>query len=182
MIDWKKINWKQFGTDKASSHCFDRVYPVLFNGLPDTSILMEIGVQNGSSLLLWESIFSKWGILGIDIVNKPAPLEGHAAIEYIQADAYCDETIKGLERFYGQCSVVIDDGSHKAKDMCFFAKEYPKLLKSGGIVIIEDMYTVEMFSKVQSCLPEPLKSNSFMVDLRMFKQRIDDILLVAFNP
>jgi hypothetical protein len=177
------IDWKSFDTDKATvrGHSYDRVYPVLFNRLPDISTIMEIGVQRGGSLLLWKTIFPDWKVVGVDVCDKPVSLSESKAIEFVKANAYCDETLKALERFKGQCSVVIDDGSHQTEHLCFFAKNYPTLLMDGGILIVEDIQSPEIFVKVQACLPEPLRSRSFMVDARMFKKRHDDIMLIAYK-
>ena len=58
---------------------------------------------------------------------------------FIQADAYCEETIKNLSG-HGPFHLIIDDGSHHVKDQIFFLKNYKKLLAIPGILVCEDVF------------------------------------------
>ena len=61
------INGFPHGTDKTTDHSYEQIYPDLlapFRYAPCT--LLEIGVQSGGSLVLWQHYLSDVTIYGID--------------------------------------------------------------------------------------------------------------------
>jgi len=110
---------------------YDNIFP---ERKESTTSLLEIGVKNGYSLLLWRDYFINANILGIDPRYCPN-VQGEKRISQITADAYDLSLIKQL----GSFDIIIDDGPHTLESMEFFLEHYPKLCNPGGIVILEDI-------------------------------------------
>jgi hypothetical protein len=65
--------------------------------------------------------------------------------------------------------------------MIFFAREYSKLLKYGGVLIIEDIQSTEWVSDILKALPKNMLTNSTVHDHRSLKGRYDDLVIIARN-
>ncbi|WP_156428321.1 class I SAM-dependent methyltransferase [Novosphingobium sp. FSW06-99] len=104
--------------------------------------VVEIGVQHGGSLLIWERFFDgDVDIVGLDILADCRKFAGGNVRIFIgdQSDpAFLDDVIAAV----GQADIIIDDGSHipyhqiKTFEVLFY-----KLLKDGGVYICEDCHT-----------------------------------------
>ena len=128
------------GTDKDVSHAYIPIYERLLAHLVGKSpSVVELGIASGKSLLMWEEYFGNASILGIDIIERPAILDGHPAISFRKANAgkanALDEATSGME-----FDVIIDDASHLLEDQkVAFEVLFPKL-KVGGHYFIEDVF------------------------------------------
>jgi len=141
---------------------------------------LEVGIQEGGSIKLWCDFFTNAEIYGIDISLSKIEVDlSSPRIHCIQANAYDPNFIKSLG--YGTFDVVIDDGPHTKESMVVFAREYPKLLKPKGILIIEDIPTPEWVGDILRSLPYSMQKNSVVHDNRTVKGRWDDIMIVAYN-
>ena len=129
------------GTEQGSSHGFTEIYDYYFIKLKDSCInLLEIGIQDGSSLKMWYEYFPKATIYGLDINNKK-DLEN----DRISCAVIDQSNRQQLEEFSTdkdiKFDIIIDDGSHHMLDQQLtFGFLFP-LLKSDGIYIIEDLHT-----------------------------------------
>lgn len=132
-------------TDKFDLGYVDLFYNDLFakKQLSTTSVL-EIGVDQGQSILLWRDYFQNAQIYALDINPKPQSLVIDSdRITYCQIDAYRHESVADLRQFgKGEFDIIIDDGPHTLESMIFFLKNYVDLLAPGGILVLEDIIDV----------------------------------------
>jgi len=118
---------------------YDR-YLDRFRGKRPTVI--EIGVQHGGSLLMWDGFFGgDVDIVGMDILADCKKFEGGNVRIFIgdQSDEkFLDEVIAAV----GQADIIIDDGSHiPYHQIKTFEAFFYKLLKDDGVYICEDCHT-----------------------------------------
>jgi hypothetical protein len=100
--------------------------------------ILEIGVDNGSSLAIWKQYFTKARFIGVDISPKCRQFaDERVSIEIGSQDD--PEFLLGLTRRYNP-TIIIDDGSHLAHHIPFtFERLFPSL-PPGGMYVIEDMF------------------------------------------
>ncbi len=113
--------------------------PYLERGAPVA--MLEIGVQNGGSLEIWHKLLPpRSRVVGLDLDERCRALKLGDGIELYIGDAtqkaFIDEAL-GDTRF----DIVIDDGSHRAKDVIASFEILFGRLKPGGIYIVEDLHT-----------------------------------------
>jgi len=124
--------------------------------------LLEIGVENGGSLEIWDKYFFRaTAIVGCDIDAACQILRFSSAnIHIVTGDASSRECARQIALIASDFDVVIDDGSHKAKDViASFARYFPRL-KRGGIYIIEDLHC-SYWIEHQGGLANPYSAVSF---------------------
>lgn len=123
-------------TDKIDHHRYDRFYPIFFEPFRDQEFnLLEIGVAEGKSLLLWKEYFPKAKIHGID-VNKKISEEFHI----IQCDQSKIADVQEASKKLPSCKIIIDDGSHQPQHQInSFFEFWQNNLEHGGIYVIEDI-------------------------------------------
>lgn len=126
--------------------------------------ILELGVQYGGSLELWEDWLPQFQVIGVDILDcKRFETE---RIKTIQCDQ-TDERIIEEAPF----DIVIDDGGHKmSQQINSFKMLYPQLNK-GGLYIIEDLNT----SYWEEFYDQDLKTTDFLKGL------VDDVNKEAYN-
>lgn len=123
-----------YWTDKGThDHNYTPVYERYLEQFRSKPIrLMEIGVACGASLKMWSRYMPEAKITGVDIRPECADLcKDYPNIEIVIADA-----TKALQP--GPWDVIIDDGSHAARDMVETVKLHWDHLVPGGFYIIED--------------------------------------------
>lgn len=186
---WNEYNIKYCGypiTDKGTSHDYiNSYYSNEFNLIRDNDIkLVEIGIGDGYSLVLWREWFTNAKIIGIEMYPTDNPIFGYNHqtpfkwnnVTTIHQNAYSEESINLFE----DCAIdyLIDDGSHKIEDQLYCLKNWWKKIKVGGKIIIEDILSidyVEMFNNIIEENHLNAKLNFF--DLRSNKNRVDDIIV-----
>jgi hypothetical protein len=101
--------------------------------------LLEIGVQDGGSLEIWQKAMPPGSsIVGIDIDPRVSLLPYQAGVEVFVADASNPAVLTALLQGKN-FDIIIDDASHKSFDIITtFEKLFPAL-KYGGLYIIEDL-------------------------------------------
>jgi predicted O-methyltransferase YrrM len=162
-------------TDKDTTHSYLEPYEELFAPRRQTARrVLEVGVQTGGSLLLWRDYFPAAEVVGVD--RNPSPAGGER-IRCLQADAYTDETVESL-RALGPFDVLIDDGSHALEHLKFFAARYTELLAPGGVLVIEDVETIDWVDAIRQAFPADVRDRVQVLDRRHVKGRYDDILMV----
>lgn len=150
-------------SDKGTTHSYVDVYEELL--APYRSIrarVLEIGVQYGYSLRLWQEYFDDGFVWGVDIApvlgGVPGLILGDATHEL------------GLPWGW---DIIIDDGSHRVHDQAAtYQLLYPRLAP-GGLYVIEDVQSDADCEKLLTVAPFEV------IDLRNVKGRYDDVMLVA---
>ena len=173
-----ELNLKQicsvYNTDKNCLHSYvDEVYEDLFRDTRHSvKKLLEIGVENGGSILMWKDYFSNAVISGID--NKECPqINNRDRIEFILGNAY---DYKISDQFHKDFDVIIEDGPHTLESMTFVIKEYLNKINQNGILIIEDIQDFNWTNILRRQIPKGFKSE--VRDLRKVRGRYDDILMI----
>lgn len=177
----QKFNLEE-DTDKNSTHCYvEKFYENAFSLYQNKKIsLLEIGISLGASLKLWREYFSNAvNIVGIDnreyvLLDKYKNIEG---VTYYFEDAYNPEIVKKLPKF----NIIIDDGCHDLETQIQALQIYLPLLKKGGLYVIEDIQQQlypDAYDQLVNALPEEFKNRFEWLDLRQYKNRLDDTLMV----
>ena len=73
---------------------------------------------------------------------------------------------------------MLDDGPHTLESMIQFIKLYSQIMTPDGILIIEDVQSIEWIKTLTNSTPENLKQYIEVYDLRHIKNRYDDIVFV----
>jgi len=119
----------KFGTDKATYHNYCGFYEQYLGHLKDKSFsLLEIGIKDGASLLMWAEYFHNAEVSGIDIYERNIT---HPRITCYTGDA----TKLRLRDWF---DVAIDDGSHEWADQI---AAYELYKDHCGIFVMEDLHT-----------------------------------------
>jgi Methyltransferase domain len=105
-------------------------------------VLLEVGVQNGGSLELWnEYLHSAKAIIGCDINPECATLQfATDRIHLLIGDANDEQCARQIATISPGLDIIIDDGSHTSKDVIGVFSRYFPLLKSDGLYVIEDLH------------------------------------------
>lgn len=142
---------KAAGTDKSPynlhrhRHPYTAVYSMLFASLKNKAVkFAEIGVATGNSALLWELYFTNPDAQ-IHMFDRDEDFLSHGRslvgrrFTFAQMDVSKDgDVATGLQQ--GDYDIIIDDSSHEHGHQIRIIKEAWPLLKSGGILIIEDIF------------------------------------------
>uniref|UniRef100_A0A6C0JRB7 Methyltransferase n=1 Tax=viral metagenome TaxID=1070528 RepID=A0A6C0JRB7_9ZZZZ len=183
-------NWK---TDKNTAHSYLGLYENLLNKKKHTAkTILEIGIgdfgeKNGGSIKLWRDYFPAATVYGLDILPMARvmdEIQGDPRIVlYTETDAYDEDTFNRL--FYGpeskhnlKCDFMLDDGPHKIETNKKFITMYSKILADDGILIIEDLQSIDWLEELAEATPDHLKPYIRFYDLRGIKGRYDDIVFV----
>ena len=161
----------------GAGHCYvENFYEKYFSPKRDsTSNVLEIGTYAGGSTLLWRDYFPNATIFGTD-VNCANQITNQPRIVQVIGDSYTQPVLNMFsDNFF---DIVIDDGSHILNDMIFFIKNYHKKLKPDGVMVLEDIDNIEWAKQLFDFIPEHLKKNSKIYDLRSINGRYDDIAIV----
>lgn len=175
---------KDGGTDKESEHSYLNTYTELLTPYVNKKItLLEIGVKNGGSSLLWNDFLPEANIIMIDLENLISDtviekLDSSRCVFYL-GDAYSNNTIDTILKDYPKgLDVVIDDGPHSLESQILCIRRYLPLLNKGGCLIIEDIQNIENLNTLQLITKEFYNIESEGVDLRTIKNRYDDLLFI----
>lgn len=128
------------GTDKSSeTHDYARKYDSYFSNYRDKEIkLLEIGVQYGYSVKMWEEYFTKASIFAIDIEPNCKSFETDRA--KIAIGSQNDSVfLAQVNENWGPFDIIIDDGSHHNESMTISFETLFPLLKPGGLYVVEDL-------------------------------------------
>ena len=174
-------------TDKASTHNFvGGFYEEAFLPLKNKEVkVLEIGVSSGTSLLLWDEYFkNNTGVYGIDIMDIKSDvikdineIKSRDRINIIIKDAYDRQLVETLPFF----DVIIDDGPHTLPSMISFIELYLPKLNSKGIMVIEDVQSLDWMPVLIDTFNKNKKETDDyeVVDLRATIGRYDDLMFVV---
>lgn len=74
--------------------------------------------------------------------------------------------------------MMLDDGPHTLESMIQFIKLYSQIMKDDGILIIEDVQSIDWIDELKKVVPNELVRYIEVYDLRHIKNRFDDIVFV----
>lgn len=130
------------GADKSSQyHNYCGIYEKYCKPIRGSHIqLLEIGVQYGRSARMWLEYFPNGTIYGMDIISESGINHSRFIFWHIsQTDgAAIDEKLQDPAITF---DIVVDDGSHLAKDQSIAFSHIWHKVRSGGVYIIEDTFT-----------------------------------------
>jgi predicted O-methyltransferase YrrM len=160
---------KQHHSDKGTHHSYIDKYENIFEPYRDKPInLLELGVNYGYSMLLWEKYFTAGNIFGIDIQDLSPHRDklnitiGGATDSNVILNAYSDMLF----------DIIIDDASHDpVQQILSLEILYPRL-KSGGVYIVEDIRDID------STRSQFDKYNPDIYDNRAAQNISDDVLVI----
>lgn len=133
----------QADTDKSSKfHNYTKVYANYFNHIRKNSIkFLEIGIQKGNSVKLWESYFPNAELHFIDIDDSFIKYYSSRSLyHYVDQENFAemDQLASSLG---GNFDVIIDDGGHTMNQQIVSFQALFPYVNSGGLYIIEDLHT-----------------------------------------
>ena len=179
---WNYYTQKYSGfniTDKGTTHDYiNSYYNNEFINRDREINLVEIGIGDGYSMVLWREWFRNAKITAIEKYpyhyNHKKPFEIKGATSIFQ-DAYQQSTIDLFED--NSIDYLIDDGPHTFESQCYVIKNWLRKIKVGGKIIIEDVQEYERFEKFE----EIIKDNNLFVSTEIFdsrdsKGRYDDLI------
>jgi hypothetical protein len=128
-------------TDKWSSYLgfYDYHFAPFYKSATQ---ILEIGVQNGGSLEVLAKLFpAAKNVVGVDVDGKcGALIFDDPRIKIVLGDATCDEVVQEVSRISAQFDIIVDDGSHRSRDIIASVLKYFPLLKPGGLFAVEDLH------------------------------------------
>jgi 23S rRNA U2552 (ribose-2'-O)-methylase RlmE/FtsJ len=104
-------------------------------------VILEFGVNQGGSLLMWRSYFGRKAMIyGVDIDPRCASLDDRRTKIFI-GDQEDREFLQSIAAEIGPIDVVIDDGGHTmGQQIATFEMIYPRLCED-GVFLVEDVHT-----------------------------------------
>jgi len=174
-------------TDKNTTHSYLDLYSTLLSKRKESAKnILEIGIgdfteKNGGSIKLWRDYFTNATIYGLDILPIERVIDelrnDSRVVLYTSTDAYNEEFF--ISTFLNKnikFDFMLDDGPHTLESMLQFIKLYSQVMADGGILIIEDVKSLEWAEALLQCVPQDLKRYVMIYDLRKIKNRSDDIV------
>jgi len=123
------LKWSNYGD----------IYDKHFAKFRDQPInILEIGVLRGGSMRMWEKYFPKANIFGIDIDEECLQYQSDRTKIFIgdQSDV---SFLRNVKAKIPRIDILIDDGSHRAKDQKITFDEMYYHVSKPGIYLIEDI-------------------------------------------
>ena len=182
ILDAQGLNdysYQSFGTDKDSHHSYiSGFYNDAFRPYRDQPIVMlEIGIFTGGSAALWSRYFTQADIVALDLLDRVHPDNRNLPrVKFFFTDAYRPGIFDPGVKF----DIIIDDGPHTPLSQIQSLVYYLPHLRPGGIFVIEDVSTPELFPIFEFFVPAGYTTQR--VDLRHIKGRIDDLMFVVRYP
>jgi hypothetical protein len=133
---------EKHGTDKRPEplgHGYTHYYHSLFAGWEESvHKVMEIGIDVGASLRMWEEYFPNAMIFGLDCDRTK--LFSSPRIECFLCDQSDRVSLRDAAFRVGDgFDFILDDGSHQPRHQIESAREFVPLLSPSGIYVIEDV-------------------------------------------
>lgn len=132
---------KKYGTDKgADQHNYTPYYSIFFEALKFVPLnLLEIGIDKGASVQMWNDYFKSGEIHGIDLRGDYQYLFDEGITTHIVDQSKKGELIVFGEQYKDYYSIIVDDGSHASDDQIITFEILFPYLKSGGYYCVEDL-------------------------------------------
>ena len=183
-------------TDKNVIHSYLGLYETLLsNRKTSAKNVLEIGIgppisffgnitmKNGGSIKLWRDYFTNAIVYAIDIIPSQDvwdQIQNDPRIKlYTTTDGYNINFINdAFIKNNIMLDMALDDGPHTLDSMIQFIKLYTPILSNNGILIIEDVQSMDWITNLKEAVPDNLKKHISIYDLRHIKDRYDDIVFV----
>lgn len=169
-------------SDKGSIHSYLPVYEEILAPYRETANhVLEIGLFNGASLLMWEKYF-EGNVYGIDCSEQPHG--GMADLTWLIEDGSHNIFILDAEnpyevknRFDGiKFDVIIEDAGHHVWQQLRLYETFKPYMNEKSIYIIEDIQDLDstrfLFENIDS------EKQVTILDRRNIKGRYDDVLVI----
>jgi len=169
--------WQEDGymTDKHSTHHYFTIYDPLFSPFKHRPIgLFEVGTNTGGSTILWDKYFDHPGarIRSIDIIDVPESHKEYTKRVRLDIIDINELTISYFEYF--PVDIAIDDGSHILSEQVAFVKLLYPILRTGGLLIIEDVNDIEKTTEAMKELNYPF----YIVNFNPIDNWYDSVLFI----
>jgi hypothetical protein len=174
-------------TDKNTGHSYLPLYQKLLINKKETARnVLEIGIgdfkeKNGGSIKLWRDFFTNATIYALDILPIDRVIDellnDDRVILYTSTNAYDNDFF--ITHFLNKnikCDFMLDDGPHTLESMKQFVNLYSQIMTDDGILIIEDVQSLDWIDILKNEVPEHLKQFIKVYDLRSTKGTPDDIV------
>lgn len=162
------------GTDRhpKSKHSYTPFYYKLFKkNRKKIKKILEIGVGEGSGLLMWQDFFPNAKIFGAE--NDPKRIFKENRIDVFYCDQSSAENLKALIGITGSnIDFVVDDGSHKPEDQILTCLTLMPLLNKNVIYVIEDVADLSIVKSLT-------EYNLEIPALERKRPRYDDYLIIV---
>lgn len=176
-------------TDKNTLHSYLELYESLFSSKKESAKnILEIGIgdvyeKNGGSIKLWYEYFVNATIYSLDILSIDRVIDelinNPRIVLYTSINAYDDDFFNhSILSKNIKYDILLDDGPHTLESMKKFINLYSQLMTDDGILVIEDVQSIEWIELLKNEVPENLKQYIQIYDLRSIKNRYDDIVFV----
>jgi hypothetical protein len=177
---WKRLADAGYKTDKGDVHSYIPVYEKLLAPYRETALnVLEIGLFNGHSMMMWEDYFTKADIIGIDCSDQPHG--GMADLRPMIDEGWdihifdAENVTEVSKRFFGtRFDVIIEDAGHEINQQLNLYRIWKEYLAPGGVYIIEDVQDIDR-DEMKFLALSP---NVEVIDNRKIKGRYDDCLVV----
>lgn len=174
-------------TDKNTTHSYIELYQeLLYNKKETAKNVLEIGIgdfkeKNGGSIKLWCDFFTNANIYGVDILSIDRVIDElknyPKVVLHMSTNAYNEDEFKNIFLDKNiKFDFMLDDGPHTLESMIIFIKLYSQIMTDDGILIIEDIQSIDWLQILINAVPENLKQFIKIYDLRPNKNRYDDIV------
>jgi hypothetical protein len=114
-------------------------YDSIFKEIKNNKLnILEFGILEGASLLMWREYFSNSKIVGLDndvnYLNKMRNEGFDVSFVDVKDENSISNTLNTLDMMF---DIIIEDTTHKTDDQIRIIKNSVKYLKPGGILIVE---------------------------------------------
>ncbi len=118
---------------------FLKIYENYFKNFKNKKInILEIGVHEGKSLMIWKDYFPKANIVGVDLKSYNFNIN---RIFTYQGDQIDTNFLLTVARKFKKFDIIIDDGSHVCSHIIKTFDFLFDYLKDDGLYICEDLQT-----------------------------------------
>jgi len=126
-------------------HAYTAIYDLLFSHRRyDSLTLAEIGILDNNSMLSWREYFPNATLFGFEYMEDKllkAISDNLSRTYYNYIDVTRKESIsEELENANMLYDIIIEDSTHVFDDQIRFTNEAVKYLKTGGILVVEDIF------------------------------------------
>lgn len=188
---------RKYRTDKGGQHLtygnhptelchnYTPMYHAMFTHFRDqVQSVVEIGVNQGCSLRMWQEYFPKAKIFGLDIDGSC--LFGEERIACYHADQSDPVSLLRAfnairnELYDAYIDVIIDDGSHILEHQIISMKTLLPLLSHRGVYIVEDCPAQDI-DRLKSYVPENYEAHVIPCPGGLGNARQDEKLLAVIR-
>jgi hypothetical protein len=172
-------------SDKQGAHSYLQLYQHLFAAKRIRArTVVEIGIDEGGSIILWHEYFLNALVWGLDIMPRFPHTAvnrlnlSHVRLIYDQS-AYDDSFVKRtFVDTNTTLDVFIDDGPHSLLSMKEAIRLYLPLLASDGIFVIEDVKNQSWLQVLRQDTPVEDQKYIEMMDMSPSSNWPDDMTFV----